>query len=304
MYRGSLPEPAAADTLTDMGGRIGWVTRVNLGIAWTAGVALALSAVLLAIAGDFVGQDAHAYWMAVQGGGLYDAAPTQADAYLYSPAFALAIWPLGQLPWWGFFTVWVLLEGLALAWLVRPLPTRWAIPVLLACVPELVIGNIYLLIALMVALGVRHPAVWAFGVLTKITPGVGALWFLFRREWAALLVAVGSTAVVMLTSVLVTPRWWLDWIDFLRDHAGDGDPTFVPRCVLGLALVAWAARTGRAWVLAPAVTIVAPVLTAFACLTPLVAIPRLLRSDPSTTDSDGEAVPRSKGRVGERGARA
>ena len=37
---------------------------------------------------------------------------------------------------------------------------------------------------------VERPA-WAFVLLTKVTPGMGLLWFVVRREWRALLIAYG-----------------------------------------------------------------------------------------------------------------
>ena len=44
----------------------------------------------------------------------------------------------------------------------------------------------------------RHPAAWAFPLLTKVTTGVGVLWFAFRRDWRSLGIAIGATAVIVL----------------------------------------------------------------------------------------------------------
>jgi hypothetical protein len=60
-------------------------------------------------------------------------------------------------------------------------------------------GNIEVLVALAVVLGFRWPAAWSFILLTKITPGVGLLWFAVRREWRSLAivaVATGGIAAV------------------------------------------------------------------------------------------------------------
>ncbi len=56
-----------------------------------------------------LGYDSHAYWSAVQDmDTLYDAPALSRDAYLYSPLFAQAIWPLGRLPWPAFGVLWSL----------------------------------------------------------------------------------------------------------------------------------------------------------------------------------------------------
>ena len=54
-------------------------------------------------------------------------------------------------------------------------------------------GNINLLIVGAVLIGFRYPWAWAFIILTKVTPGIGLLWFLTRREWRHLAIALGAT---------------------------------------------------------------------------------------------------------------
>ena len=61
-------------------------------------------------------------------------------------------------------------------------PRLFAVGVLLATV-ELAGGNISLLLAVAIVVGFRWPAAWAFVLLTKVTPGIGLLWFVVRREW-------------------------------------------------------------------------------------------------------------------------
>ena len=59
-----------------------------------------------------LGYDSHAYWSAVQDmDHLYSATALSRDAYLYSPLFAQAIWPLGRLPWAVFGVVWATRAG-------------------------------------------------------------------------------------------------------------------------------------------------------------------------------------------------
>ena len=74
---------------------------------------------------------------------------------------------------------------MVLYWLVRPWP--WALLILLLpWTYELFVGQVHLFIAAAIVLGFRWPALWAFNILTKVTPGVGLLWFLVRREWRSL----------------------------------------------------------------------------------------------------------------------
>ncbi len=61
---------------------------------------------------------------------------------------------------------------------------------------DLLVGNIHLMLGAAIVLGFRYPAAWAFPILTKVTPGVGILWFAVRREWRPLFMAVAVTAAV------------------------------------------------------------------------------------------------------------
>ena len=247
--------------------------RANAFLVWLASIIWAAVFLKQGII-ETLGQDAHAYWLALQGGSLYERGPAELDAYLYSPVFVQVLSPLGLLSWWMFLAVWVALGLTALVWLVKPLGRFWGVPVALFCVPDLVIGNIYVFLALMVALGVRWPAVWAFGVLTKVTPGVGVIWLLARRDWRGAGLAVVTTAAVALISFAVAPSDWRDWIELLL-ASPSGDPTFFVRCALAALLAVFAARRDRTWILAVAVVVATPVLNAAACFVPLAAIPRL-----------------------------
>ena len=109
--------------------------------------------------------------------------------------------PLGVLPWEVAVALWLGLQLAALWYIGR----EWALA-LIVFPPvwlDLVYGNINILIAAAVVAGYRYPAAWAFPLLTKVTPGVGALWFLGRREWRSLAIAVGVTALIAAASVLI-----------------------------------------------------------------------------------------------------
>lgn len=243
--------------------------------AWILGP-LSLSA---AVRMSFIrwGADAHAYWLAVQGPISYSRGPGHVDAFLYSPIFADVLRPFGLLPWPVFWLFWAALEGLALAWLLKPLPVEWAVPLWLLCTPEWMNGNIYIFLAVAAVVGMRHPAAWIFTVLTKVVSGVGLLWFVARSEWRSLTLAVGSLLALVGISYAVEPDAWLAWAAFLlrsRNATIDGQIGFVLRCVLACVLVVFAARGGRPW-LVPVAMVIANPIGVLTMLTMLAAIPRL-----------------------------
>jgi hypothetical protein len=143
---------------------------------------------------DGVAIDAHAYWAVNMADPYSSAMRSPLDAYLYSPAFAQLIAPLRALPWEWFIRIWTALEGAALVLLAGPftLLVLFAEPTLY----ELDLANINLLIALALVAGFRWPAAWAFILLTKVTPGVGLIWFAVRRQWRSLAVAIIVTGAL------------------------------------------------------------------------------------------------------------
>ena len=84
---------------------------------------------------------------------------------------------------------------------------------------ELNAVNINLLIVGAVLIGFRYPFAWAFLILTKLTPGVGLLWFAVRREWRNLAIAVGATALIAGGSWLLAPDMWRQYIEQLDRRA-------------------------------------------------------------------------------------
>jgi hypothetical protein len=125
-------------------------------------------------------------------------------------------------------------------------------------------GNVHLLLALAIVVGFRYPAAWAFVLLTKVTPGVGLLWFAVRREWRSLAVAVGVTALIAAGSWLVDPAAWMAWLQMLTREAGKpSSPNSIPiplvlRLAAAALVVTYGARTDRrsfvpiaAWIALP-----------------------------------------------------
>ena len=58
---------------------------------------------------------------------------------------------------------------------------------------------------------------------SKVTPGIGLLWFLLRREWRSLAIALGTTLAIVVGSFLLAPSAWFDWYSFLRGSTGSGE---------------------------------------------------------------------------------
>ena len=210
------------------------------------------------------GQDARCYW--VPG---YDAPYALSEwtapiAYVYSPAFLQLLAPLKVLAWEPFLAIWTVLLLLAVRFLSGP--RLFALAILLAA-PEVIGGNIHLLVAVAIVVGFRYPAAWSLILLTKVTPGVGLLWFAVRREWRSLAIALGATALIVAASFAISPRSWLEWAGVIGASVGKTSGTWaaipVPlwfRLPLAVVLVVWGARSDRFWVVPVAAMVALPAL--------------------------------------------
>lgn len=264
--------------------------RLKRDIPWIIAFASLLQAIYMLLAFRY-GFDSHAYWLAWRHG-LYGAPPNTPDAYLYSPAFAQLIWPLAQLPWPAFAVAYTLILLAVLAWLLKPLPLRLAIPFGVAGLNEVMAGNVFLIFALVAVLGFRYPASWAFVALTKVTPCLGPVWFLVRRDWRGLILSLGATGLVVLISLSVTPHLWMDWFHFLTTHAGDSRgafgsllaPPLIIRLPFGLALLVWGALREKRWTVPTAMIMATPVF-GIAAITVLFALPRMYERDANHRDT-------------------
>ena len=236
--------------------------------------------------------DAHAYWN-VNADAPYGTARVGArDGYFYSPAFAQLVQPLQALPFDAFAAVWRSVSIAALV-LVGGGPMLAFPPV----VEDVVRGNIHTLLAVCIVLGFRVPVLWAVVLLTKVTPGIGLIWFAVRREWGALWAVLIATLALVAVSMLVGgPRLWLDWVaaltgnvDSLRSYAylGIEVPSLAVRLPLAVIIVAWGGLTDRRWAVPVGALLSLPVLwpSSFALL---AAIP-LLRGHGPERSSSGTA---------------
>jgi hypothetical protein len=274
---GSVVQRHAKDeaaSATRSGVRWGWILSTML--VWTIGFGCA--AFFWAYLNHGVhGVDSKAYWAAARHSRLYSERPGELGAYLYSPAFATAIWPLAQLPRGVFVGVWMVLEGATFVWLLKPLGIRWGVPAFCLCMAEIVIGNIYSFLAVVAVIGLRRPAVWALPLLTKITPGLGPVWFLARKEWRMLAASMAVTAIIVSASVALTPHQWVDWFNFLADHKGENHLLLPVRAALAVVLTFWAARRNAQWLIVVAMLLANPmVFHSEMALTLLAGLPRLI----------------------------
>ena len=193
------------------------------GIAIAGGV-FVFTVVSYAMRGDpLIGYDAHAYYQAaalddpyrttINGGfdavgGLYE--------YKYPPVLAQVLHPIRMLgiSWPAFLGGWTILLLLSLGWMGR----KWTLLLLLfpPVLGELWLGNLNILLGLAIVVGMRYPASWSFILLTKITPGVGLIWFAVRREWRSLAIALGATVAIVGVSFVLAPWLWSDFIEASR----------------------------------------------------------------------------------------
>ena len=221
-----------------------------------------------------IGVDAYTYWTADPAAPYGATEPGTAQAYFYSPAFAQLTAPIHLMPWNVFIALWTVLLAVALVWQAG-LWTALAL-LLVPVFVDLTVGNIHLLLGAAIVLGFRYPWTWAFVLLTKITPGVGLLWFAFRREWRSLAIALGVTAGIAAVSfALLAAARAPDWAFIVPI------PVWF-RLPLAIAIVWWGARTDRMWTVPLASCVALPVLwfNGFAML--VAMLPLLVQTAPET----------------------
>lgn len=227
------------------------------------------------------GWDAHAYWAAPLADPYANSAAGAPDAYLYSPAFRQVLAPLFALSWPAFFAVWE--AGLIATVIALTGPLAVVILPIYPVPFELNAGNIHIFLAAAIVVGFRWPAAWAAVLLTKVTPGVGLLWFAVRREWRNLGIALAATAAISLVSFAFAPALWGDWIRVLLDNAAAPapidatlwQPPLVLRMLVAALLVIAGAASDRKWTVPIAATIALPLLAQINLVMLVGAVPLL-----------------------------
>lgn len=146
------------------------------------------------------------------------------DAFRYGPPVALLMAPLRLLSWDVVRVGWTVLLLASLWWVAR----RWWLALLATyfVALEISVGNINILLAAAIVAGFRWPSTWSLVLLTKVTPGIGLVWFAVRREWRQLGIALGATALVCLVSAVLVPGWWPEWAAMLTASVAAPLPGF------------------------------------------------------------------------------
>ena len=236
------------------------------------------------------GWDLHSYW-------TFDIAHPYAgftgslndlDTFRYAPPIAFLFAPLTLLPWPVAQGVWLALQLAAL----YVIAGRWALA-LIVFPPvwlDVTYGNINILLAAAIWVGMRHPAAWAWVLLTKVTPGVGLIWFAVRGEWRALAIVAAATLLLALPTLIIAPQMWVDWLTTVntsRSVPVPADALAVPlvyRIVGAALLVAWGARTDRRWTVGVGATLAMPVLWPISLAVLISALPDRHRGSIRVTD--------------------
>jgi hypothetical protein len=208
--------------------------------------------------------DAYTYWSAPYSDPYTGPQLGLPGAYLYPPPFLQAIAPLRLLPWEAFHALWAALGFAALVFMVGPIGAALVITFMPFVFRDLLVGNIHLMLGAAIVLGFRWPGIWAFPILTKLTPGIGILWFAARREWRKLGVAAGVTALIAVVSLAFTADLWVAWVGRMSGDSGTAGGIYVAifamRLAAAAALVVYAGLKGRAWLVPIAVVISLPIL--------------------------------------------
>ncbi len=237
------------------------------------------------------GQDARCYYQATLADPYLHSSWNDPIAYVYSPAFLQLVTPLTALSWQAFMAVWTAILIAAARFLTGPrlLAAGLFFPF---TAMEIAGGNVSLLLAAAVVLGFRWPWTWSIVLLTKITPGIGLLWFAVRREWRSLAIALGATAAITVVSALFMPTAWRDWIEVIVSNAGKGGtwaavpvPLWI-RLPAAIALVVWGARTDRPWTVPVASMLSLPALW-YGGISMLLAVIPLLPGRPAAEAAVG-----------------
>jgi hypothetical protein len=196
--------------------------------------------------------DAHAYFGASIQNPYAQSTIGTTDAYDYSPAFSQVIEPLRWLGWDGFREVWR--AGIVASLIVLTGPFSGLLAFTTPVATEVNLANVHLLVPLAIVAGFRWPAAWAFVLLTKVTPGIGLLWFAARREWRSLAIALGVTGAISFVSFVLAPSDWTAWVGVLATGGGaqPGQTELIPlplwvRLIAAAVITVVAARTNQRW---------------------------------------------------------
>ena len=284
--------------------RLGLPAMLILGVIFGIGQALHLTQRPL----DFV-----LYWKATNFADLYPANWLSNDyAYVYPPPMAQLLLPFHVLPFEAAAVGWSVVCFASMWYVAR----AWSLPLIAlgligsafglsrattVFLEYVLLGNIQWPMAAGIVTAMRVPAAWAIPILTKIGPGVGALWLVFKRDWMGLRAAAVATIAVAGISFIVAPAAWVEFVTFSVENYGGPSivpiigPPFPVRLVVAAVLVWIAARTDQRWLVYIAAGIAIPALYEWSFLPVWIAAVRgfgLRRRRPATVTALA-AVPMS-----------
>ena len=256
-----------------------WLTarvRLVLRLAMLVGLALGVETVILHLLTDPLA-DIHAYYDAGArlnaGLPLYEQPATTDEAafYRYPPLLAILFRPLALLPFGFAAAIWLAaLAALFVATLVR-IDLRRPVTLFVVCalaLPigwSLVIGQAQVAVTFLLAIGMP----WSVALAThlKVFPVLVALWWLGRRDWAALGRLAAWLVGLAVLQLVLEPAGTLAYPAFLRiDQVGNvasiSPYAFAPwlwvaLLVAGVALALWSASRPWGWAVAIAVSLLA-----------------------------------------------
>jgi hypothetical protein len=268
-------------------------------------IVLVISSVLtfaaLVFETPYLGWDTRAYYDALRSADPYaGAAVGDIGSFLYPPPFLQVLGPAGLLPWPVFLFSWTtLLAAVTVGLLIRvPRRYRLAWPLLIVLAgADVWAGNINLLLAVGAVLGMTYPIAWAGLALTKVTPGIGALWLGFRGRWGEFGLAVIVTAVAAALSFVAAPALWGDWLAIVfaevppRPYATSFAVPLVIRLPVAVGMLWVAARSDRPWLVPIACMTALPVIW-FNGLSMLVAAAALLPDGPAAVSPPAHVAER------------
>jgi hypothetical protein len=140
---------------------------------------------------------------------------------------------------------------------------------------------------------IRRPPAFLFLALSKVSPGITALWWVVRREWRALAIALGASSAVIAVSFALAPALWIEYLTHISSEANHAPnliaiPLLV-RLPIAAAVAILAARLDRPWLLAPAAVLALPLLWlhGLAVLVAITPLRRIERAAASSLDGHG-----------------
>ena len=282
----------------------------DLGLVLGGALVLAAVAVLVGRDGGLA-YDTRAYWLAsrhvLDGTALYSpASVSDLGAYKYPPIFAQLFVPAAPLPELLVAWLWRISGVLCLRYMVGSWKAAVVACAFLPVLIELSLGNVTLQIGALLVFSLRdrrgaYLLPWAAALKFGPVLLVPYLWFRMPETRRPLLIGSAVFAAACLTSWLVAPGAWSDYVSTfgwesssLMSGSGviaivpsSGGLDFVLRFAIAGAVAVYAAYARRDWLAYASAAITCPIL-AFSRFAPLVALWRFRR--PAASEPAAESV--------------